>query len=317
MSFKIIGTGSSHPKQSVRNAQLSEHIETDDEWITSRTGISSRFICETETAADLAADAAMKAMKAAGVAPRELCYIICPTIGGDYVTPSLASCLAGRIGAACPAFDLNAACTGYLYALSLSAGLLDSGAAKKILIVCAERMSNRVDWGDRGTCILFGDGAGASVLTAGNSLRYIRLSTASDITPINLPSARGNCPFSPEREVPKYLQMDGPAVFRYAAKTIVAEALAALESLKISGNDVDYFLAHQANERIIENARRKLGQDKEKFPTNISRWGNTSSATIPILLDEMIEAGKIKKGMTLMLTAFGAGLTQGCCVIEW
>jgi len=317
MSFKITGTGRAVPANSVTNHQLSEFLDTSDEWIVTRTGIQSRYICSTETLTELAVSAAEKAMKKAGVQISNIDMIICATLGGDYVFPSLACCVAGQLGANCPSVDLNAACTGFLYALNFADMYYNSGKTGNLLIICAERMSTRVDWRDRNTCVLFGDAAGACALSKGSSLKYLRLGVTGDTTQLNLPSTSGNCPFSPTRDESNYAFMDGQAVFKFATRTLENEARQAFKALGISPEDIDLYLIHQANKRILEYVRLKLEQPPEKFPMNLHRYGNVSAATIPILLDELLEEGRISAGSKLFLSAFGAGLTYGSCVLEW
>jgi len=317
MSFRIVGTGRAVPENTVTNRQLSELLDTSDEWIVTRTGIQSRYICTTESVTDLAAGAAEKAMKKAGVTANDIEMIICATLGGDYVFPSLACCVAGKLGANCPSTDLNAACTGFLYALNFAEMFYNGGKTGNILIICAERLSGRMDWRDRSTCVLFGDAAGACVLSPGESLKYMHLSVNSDAAPLYLLSPRGNSPFSPPRGGSDFTVMDGQAVFKFATRTLENEARRAFGSLGLSAEDMDLFLIHQANKRILEYVRLKLGQPPEKFPINLDRYGNVSAASIPILLDELLEAGEITPGRRLFLSAFGAGMTYGSCVLEW
>ncbi|MCL2493215.1 MAG: ketoacyl-ACP synthase III [Clostridiales bacterium] len=317
MSFEIIGTGRGLPEQIIENQRMAEFLDTSDEWIVSRTGIRSRRVCRTETATDLAVTAAEQAMKKAGVLPAELDLILCSTIGGDYVTPSLACCVAGRIGATCPSMDLNAGCVGFLYSLSMAAAHFDSGRAEKILVIGLERMSSWVDWNHRSICVLFGDGAGAAVLGKGDSLRYLHLGTEGDPTPLNRPISIGNNPFTDRPPVPEVLHMDGRRVFKFATRVLEAEITRAFKQTGFSSEDIDLFLIHQANGRIVDYVREKLGQPEEKFPKNVMRYGNTSSASIPILLDELLEEGAVKPGQTLFLSAFGAGLTYGSAILNW
>jgi len=296
---------------------MAEYLDTSDEWIVSRTGIQERRICGTESAADLAVAAAEKALKAAGLPADQLDLILCSTIGGDYVTPSLACTVAGRLGAACPSVDLNAGCVGFLYSLSTAAAYLDSSRADRILIICLERMSSWVDWSHRSICVLFGDGAGACVLGKGSSLKYLHIGTEGDPAPLNRPISTGNNPFTGRPSVPEELFMDGRKIFKFATRILETEIAGALDRTNISYEDISLFLVHQANARIIEHVRKKLDQPEEKFPMNLSRYGNTSSASIPILLDELLEDGTIKPGQTLFLGAFGAGLTYGSAIVEY
>lgn len=316
MSLKITGTGRAVPKKIVSNDELSKFVDTNDEWISSRTGIKSRHVCTDESMTDLCEKAAKNAIIKADLKSNDIDYIICTTISGDYVTPSLACTVAQRLDINCPAFDINAACSGFIYALNVADGFLSTNKAENILIISAEMMSKHVDWNDRATCVLFGDGAGACVVTKGNALKYIDLTARGDVEILNLPSGSGNSPFANKKEL-GYLTMKGQDVFKFAVSMIDSQTKVALKELNISAGDIDYFVLHQANKRIIDFARTKLKQPKEKFPINIERYGNISSASIPIMLDEMIDEGKIEKGTRLLLSAFGGGLTTGTCVMIW
>jgi len=316
MSLKIIGLGKGIPKRCVSNDELSEFIDTNNEWIVSRTGIKSRHVCTDETLTDLSTAAASQAIQKAGLTTADIDLIICTTIGGDFRTPSLACCVSERIEALCPAFDINAACTGFIYALDVASLYLSSGKMNNILIICAEMMSKHMDWNDRGTCVLFGDGASACVVTHGNALKYTNLTANGNSRMINISSGTGNSPFT-ENTDGKYLHMEGQEVFKFAVNIVESELDKALSTLGISAEKIDHFLLHQANKRIIDSIKNKLRQPEEKFPVNIDRYGNLSSASLPLLLFEMLENGEIKPGDTLFLSAFGAGMTAGGCVIVW
>jgi 3-oxoacyl-[acyl-carrier-protein] synthase-3 len=316
MSLKILGTGKALPNLPVTNEELARIVDTNDEWITTRTGIKSRYICREETLTELCEQASLSALQKAKLPPSEIDMVICSTIGGDYVTPSLACSVLEKLGLSCPAFDINAACTGFIYALDTADAYIASGKANTILIISAEMMSGHVDWNDRATCVLFGDGAGACVVTRGDSLNYINLTADGDTKILNLPSGNGNCPFREHRDL-GHLHMSGQEVFKFAVSMIESQTKLALDNLGLAADDIDYYIFHQANKRIIDSARMKLKQPEEKFPINIDRYGNISSATIPILLDEMLDNGLIQKGTRLLMTAFGAGLTTGICVMTW
>jgi 3-oxoacyl-[acyl-carrier-protein] synthase-3 len=316
MSIKIIGTGTGLPEKEVTNAELSGLVDTSDEWITSRTGIKSRHICTTETLAELCATAAEKAIKNAGLTAADIDLVICSTLNGDYITPSLACCVTKNMNMNCPAFDVNAACAGFIYALSVAEGLILTKRHKNILIVSAERMSKHTDWKDRSTCVLFGDGAGAVVVTEGEALKFIRLTVKPDTSLLYIECGNGNSPFAPEKKT-GYLHMRGQDVFKFAVTNIDTNVKAAMDSLNMTPDDIDYFIFHQANKRIIDYARAKLRQPEDKIPLNIENTGNISSATIPILLDRMVGDGRLKPGTRLLMTAFGAGLTTGTCIMVW
>jgi 3-oxoacyl-[acyl-carrier-protein] synthase-3 len=317
MGIKIIGTGKALPDKTVTNDMLSHYIETSDEWIYSHTGIRERRVCTTETAVDLAEQAAVNAVSNAGVSLSDIDMVICATVSGDYITPSLACCLIERLGISAPAFDIGAACSGFLYALDTADTYISAGKARHILIVGVERMSRYLDWTDRNTCILMGDGAGACVIAPGSAVKYARLWAAGDVEPLHIPAGTGNSPFAAEHHNARFLKMNGQHIFKFAVRTVEAEIKKALEAVDMDAKDVDYFILHQANKRIIDSARAKLGQPEEKFPVNIEKYGNLSAASIPVLLDEMVTDGKIRPGSKLVLTAFGGGTTAATMVIIW
>ena len=315
--IKIIGIGKGIPERCVTNDELAGFLDTDDEWIVTRTGIKTRYVCTDESLTGLSVTASKQAMEKAGLSASDIDMMICTTLGGDYRTPSLACTVAEQIGTSCAAFDINAACTGFVYALDMASNYIALGKAKYILIICAEMMTNLVDWNDRNTCILFGDGAAACVITGGNALRYSSLSAIADTNILKLPTDMGNSPFITHKKSKSYLYMQGQEVFKFAVNIVGTDVRLALETMKITPDDVDYYLLHQANKRIIDSARVRLKQPEEKFPMNIGKYGNVSSVSIPLLLGEMLEDGKIKPGDTLLVSAFGAGLTAGCCVLVW
>ena len=317
MSIKIIGMGRAVPEKSVSNDELASFLDTNDEWIVSRTGISSRHVCTSETLTDLSASASKQALEKAKLTACDIDLIICSTFCGEYLTPSLACSAAEQIGAACPAFDINAACTGFIYALEVACGFFSMGKARNILIVSAEKMSTQVDWNDRNTCVLFGDGAAATVVTAGNALKYMTLSTIADTSTLNLPTTTGNSPFVSEKVEKSFLMMQGQEVFKFAVGAVGPEIRKALEKLEMSPEQVDWYVLHQANKRIIDSIRIKLQLPEEKFPINIDKYGNLSSVSIPLLLCEMLEEKKLKAGDSVFMSAFGAGLTVGSCVMVW
>ncbi len=317
MSFSILGTGSALPEHIVTNDMLSRMVDTSDEWIQSRTGIAERRICTKETATDLAVQAAKKALEDSLCSADELDLIICATISADYATPSMACAVQMELGAVCPAFDLNAACSGLVYALDVAAGYFLRKPNQKILIVAAEAMSRLVDWEDRSTCVLFGDGAGALVLGQGNDLLAIEIGAKGSIAPLYKQNDWGNSPFHENMQGSTYLHMDGQEVFRFAVTALVQSVELVLQEAALSKEDITYLLSHQANIRILDAAINRLKLSKEKCLTNIATRGNTSAACIAILLDEANRAGKLKKDDVLAITAFGGGLTTGACVLRW
>jgi 3-oxoacyl-[acyl-carrier-protein] synthase-3 len=317
MCFKILGTGSAHPEHTATNDDLSKVMDTSDEWITSHTGVKSRYVCTTETISDVAEAAGKAALENAGVKASELDGIICTTIRGDYFTPSLACVLQERLGARCPAFDMNAACTGFLYALDTAAGFFARGRVKKMLIVSCENMSKLLDWKDRTTCVLFGDGAGAVVLGEGDNLLSINISAHGSRETMYIPNVNGNSPFNRAPCPPTALFWHGHDVYRFAITQMTAELKKAVANAGLKEDDLTWVLPHQANLRIIDSLKKRFDIPDERFLVNIQRYGNISSAAIPILMNEENRKGTFKRGDILGLVAFGGGLTSGACVIRW
>ncbi|MFU0832209.1 MAG: Beta-ketoacyl-[acyl-carrier-protein] synthase III [Oscillospiraceae bacterium] len=318
MSFIIAGTGSCLPAFTVQNEDFVKFVDTSDEWITSRTGIRRRHFMKDETLSQIAAEAAQKALDNAGLAAADMDLILCATVQGEDVSPSLACLVQAELGADCPAFDLNAGCTGFLYALHTAAAYFRSGMANHILIVCAEQLSRFLDWTDRSTCVLFGDGAGAVVLSKGDSLLTVRTNARGQRENLQIPGKNVSGPFWSETEQNRSLiRMNGREIFKFAVTTVLNEIEEAVGEAGLTADDVDYFLLHQANGRIIDSARTRLHQPEEKFPVNYAECGNTSAASIPLLLDELNRNHRLKKGDILLLCAFGAGLTWGSCIIRW
>jgi 3-oxoacyl-[acyl-carrier-protein] synthase-3 len=317
MSFTIIGTGSAYPECTKTNEELSLRISTSDEWISSRTGIKSRHIMTDGSLCDLAVKAAARALGDSDTKAQDLDLIICATVLGDTLIPSLSCMVQKELAATCPAFDVNAACTGFVYALDIAAGYFARKRAKKILVVAADAMSKLVDWNDRSTCVLFGDGAGAAVLSQGEGLLSIKISASGNEDLLRAESPPGNCPFSEKNTVNPYLQMNGKEVYKFAVAAMCGDLEQVIQEAGLRQEDIDFILPHQANLRIIETAKSKLHIPTERYQTNIERFGNTSSASIPILLDELNKEGSFKKGQLLAMAAFGGGLTTGACVMKW
>ncbi len=316
--MKILGIGRAIPDQVVTNAQLEEILDTSDEWIQSRTGIRERRILKEQNLNKLAFMAAEEALDDAGVQGNEIDLILVATTMADYLFPSLACLLAGQLGTACPAMDIHAACTGFIYCLNTAQAYLKSGMAKKVLVVGAEAISRLADWKDRGTCVLFGDGAGAVVLEAGNDLLSINLSTQSNDKALFFHAPPGNSPYTKGHEAKQDgLSMEGQDVFRFAVGQSEKDLTAAINSAGLSADDVDWVLFHQANRRIIDTVRKRMNLSPQKLPMNIHRTGNTSAASIPLLLWELDRAGKLEPGQIVAMSAFGAGLTSGACVLRW
>lgn len=317
--MNILGIGRALASRQVTNAELTSFLDTSNEWISSRTGIQERRVLGEEGLFDLALHAAQEALLDAKIQGSELDLILVATTQGDYLFPSLACQLQKAIGASCPAMDLHAACSGFLYSLQTAWAFLDSGKARRILVIGAEAISRLADWTDRATCVLFGDGAGAVVLGPEPGFLSLHLSATSDQNLVLYqPAPKGNCPYTtkPQDEA-RTLTMKGQDVFRYAVGQSEKDLLAAMDKAGVSLEELDYVLLHQANLRIIDAIRRRFDIPPHKLPSNIHRTGNTSAASIPLLLWELYHAGYLLPGSKLAFSAFGAGLTSGACVLKW
>lgn len=315
--MKIIGTGKAVPHKSVSNDMLAGFLDTSDEWISTRTGIRTRRIMTEEHLEDLAAEAALQALDGAGLKPSDLDFVICSNVANNYVTPSLSSMAQKTLGSNCPCIDLNGACAGFIYALDFAEAYLQTGRARHILVVCAEEPSRFCDWHQRETCVLFGDGAGAVVVAPGDDLLSLRLTASPNKDVIHYRRRLEYTPYEQSgRSVDEPLVLHGREVFRMAVESSKSDLLQVMQQAGVTAAEVDYFLLHQANLRICSAIREQLGQPETKFPSNIERYGNTSSASIPILLDELWRNGAIKKNTLLVLSAFGAGFVTGAAVLK-
>jgi len=318
---EIIGTGSYVPENRVTNDDLSKIVDTSDEWISTRTGIKERRISLTETTADLAVAAARRALDDAGVAADELDLIIVATVTPDYFFPSTACFVQNSLGASQAAcFDISAACTGFIFGLSIASQFIRTGMYQKALIIGAEALSKITDWEDRGTCVLFADGAGAAVIKRGDQ------GIISEV--IGSDGSKGEClecPALPLKNVfieaeeakPPHAKMNGREVFKFAVNILPECILKILENTPYTLEDINHIIPHQANLRIIDSAAKKLQVDQAKFYVNLPSYGNTSSASIPIALDEMAKGKLIHKENLLVLVGFGGGLTYGAMLIKW
>lgn len=315
--MRILGTGSALPERIVTNEELTQFLDTSDEWISTRTGIRERHVMSDETLAGMGGEAGRLALENAGVGAEELDMIICTTLQGDTLTPGLACLIQKELGADCPCIDVNGACAGFLYAIDMADAYISSGKAEKILIVSAEELTRMADWTDRSTCVLFGDGAGAAVVGAGEGLMAARLTTASSRDVLYACPAPGNNPFRTEKRPYVPLQMMGQEVYKFAVSTSSDDIRKVAERAGVDLNQIDHFILHQANLRIVDAVRHRLKVPEERFPHNIERTGNTSSASVPILLDELNRSGVLKPGHLLALSAFGAGLSTGACILRW
>jgi len=316
MSLKITGTGKACPEFILTNSDLTELVDTSDEWITSRTGIKTRYISTDETLLDIAVKAAKEALMRSGIEPGDLDLIICSTMQGDFITPSLACQIQKEIGAECPAFDMNGACTGFIYAIDVAKSYFDAGRAINILIVAAEQMSKLLDWKDRETCVLFGDGAGAAVFSKGTGLLAIKITAKGDDKLLTIPGTSGNSPFWTGSREDSFLHMQGKEVFKFAVNAMCRDIEDALDQAGITMKEVKKVIPHQANMRIIKAASERFGITDDQLAVGIDRYGNTSSASIPILLCELMESGELREGDIVVLSAFGGGLTSGACIIK-
>ena len=311
--LRLIATGGALPGRTVTNEELSRTVDTSDEWITTRTGIRTRHYCtEGENAATLAIAAAKQALQRSGLAPADIACCVCATLSAPDATPSVACQVQAALGLPedTPCFDLNAACTGFVYALHTMECLLNASPRKFGLVVGAEALSKVVDWTDRGTCILFGDGAAAAVVECREGWPSIGavLGSRGDDVLLRLPGlGRGE---------PNVLSMEGTQVFKFAVETVPTCMDATLKKAGLTPADIDFFVFHQANARIIDLAVRKYRIPPEKYYKNIDRYGNTAAASVPLVLSELVEQGRVGPGSRLLLTAFGGGLTWGGAVLE-
>lgn len=320
MTARIIGTGSALPEKVVSNLDLEKMMDTTDEWIRSRTGIEKRHIAVEETTTFMAVEAAKRAMENASISAEKIDLIIVGTVSGDMCFPSAACQVQSAIGAVnAVAFDINAACAGFLFGLTIADAYMKAGMAGTALIIGAETLSKMMDWNDRSTCVLFGDGAGAAVVQKSDTgiISIVQGSDGSRGSALTCHNRLVNNPFAENGKELDYTRMDGQAVYKFAVKTVPAAIMQALEKAGVGADEVKYFLLHQANIRIIEAVAKKMGQPIQKFPTNLQECGNISAGSVPILLDSVNQKGKLTKGDKIVLAGFGAGLTWGAAVLTW
>lgn len=324
MFGKIIGTGKYVPNKVVTNSMLAKCVETDDEWIKDRTGISRRHIREFETTAYMATESAKRAIEDAGIVPKEIDMIIVSSVSSNTILPNTACHVqkeTGAVNASC--FDINTACTGFIMAYNTVQAYINAGIIETALIIGAEGLSDLVDWKDRGTCILFGDGAGAAIIRKDE--------TAVFETVMHADGRKGNAltceasytmrdiPFVPKIEKSEkltYINMDGKEVFAFAVKQVPLGIKELMQKINLEEKDIDMFVLHQANKRIVTSVAKRIGTSMEKVPMNIEKYGNTSSACIPILLDEMRKEERLKSGDKVIMSGFGAGLTWAATYME-
>jgi 3-oxoacyl-[acyl-carrier-protein] synthase-3 len=318
---KIIGTGSYLPEKVVTNADLEKILDTSDEWIRERTGICERRIAhEDETSSDMAEGAAQQAMEAAGVDPQEIGLLVVGTTTPDLIFPSTACLLQARLSLPdCGAMDVNAACSGFMYALSVADKYIRCGDVKKALVIGVDKLTSMVDWNDRGTAVLFGDGAGAVVLEASDepgifSTHIHAAGRHSDLLGVDVGVSRG---FKAEKKGGVLIKMKGNEVFKVAVRTLGRIVDETLAHNKMEKSDIDWLIPHQANYRIIAATAKKLGMNMDQVVVTVDKHGNTSAASVPLALDEAIRCGKIKRGDKLLLEAFGGGFTWASALIEY
>ena len=320
MPARIIGTGSALPALLVSNRELEKTVDTTDEWIRSRTGIESRHIAVEETTTSMAIEAAKKALQDAKASPEELDLIIVGTISPDHYFPSTACEIQSALGAVnATAFDISAACAGFLFGLGIVDAYMKAGTVRTALVVGAETLSKMMDWNDRSTCVLFGDGAGAAVVRSDESgiMSMVQGSDGARGNALTCEGRRVNNPYKKNDTSLDYTKMNGQEVYKFAVKTVPKSIEEALLKANVNADDVKYFLLHQANLRIIEAVAKRLGQSIEKFPTNLQECGNISAGSVPVLLDHVNREGMLQKGDTIVLAGFGAGLTWGATVLIW
>jgi 3-oxoacyl-[acyl-carrier-protein] synthase-3 len=323
----VRGIGHALPSKVLTNADLEKIVDTSDEWVVQRTGIRERRVCEgpAEGTGSLAVQAAREAMARSGVDPKDLDLILCGTVSGDFPWPSTACYVQDQIGADhAGAFDVSAACAGFIYAVANASGMIEAGRARNCLVIGVDCLSKQVDWTDRTTCVLFGDGAGALVLEGqentdrgvietvlrsdGSGARFICIEVGGSRYPFGSPQAEGK---------KEKITMAGAETFRFAVNAMGDACLSVLEKAGMSPDDVDLFVPHQANLRIIEKAAERIGLPKEKVFLNVQKYGNTSAGSVPLGLYEAEIEGRLKPGMVVMTVGFGAGLVWGANLIRW
>ncbi len=323
MITKIIGTGSYLPSNKVTNDDLAKIMDTSDEWISSRTGIRERHLVKEENTTFMCVEAAKRALANAGVTAEEIDIIIVGTVSADHVTPSAACEVQAGLGAVnAVAFDINAACSGFLFALNTVNAYIKAGIYKTALILGAETLSKIMDWNDRSTCVLFGDGAGAAVVQGvegekGGLIAFEQGSDGSKGMVLKCENRKNNNPLVQNPTDLNYVYMDGQEVYKFAVSTVPRSIEKVLEQANVSVDEVTYFALHQANIRILQSVAKRLKQPEDKFPISLDHCGNVSAASVPILLDEMNQKGMLKAGDKIVMSGFGAGLTWGTALIEW
>lgn len=326
-SIIIAGTGSYLPEKIITNNDIAKTVDTSDEWVYTRSGIKERRIAKSEEAAsDMALISAKRALESAKLNPEDIDLVIVTTVTPDMMFPSTACILQAKLGIRnnIPCFDVEAACSGFVYGVEVASKMMKSGYYKNALVVSSEKLSGILDWQDRNTCVLFGDGSGAVVLSTTEEENVGILDTVlgadgSDTATLKLPAGGSAMPATKETVENRlhFLQMNGREVFKHAVKIMGEKSFEVIERYGITPDEISLLIPHQANTRIIESVAKRLKLPMGKVFVNIEKYGNTSSASIPIALDEALKAGKIKKGDYILFVAFGAGLTWGATLVKW
>ena len=321
MNAHIRGTGSFLPEKVVTNFDLAERMETNDEWIVSRTGIRQRHIAVEESTAGMAAEAARRALSCAGMTAGELEMILLATVSPDHIVPSAACEVQAMLGAVnAVAIELNAACSGFVFALNTAQAYIRAGIYSRILVIGVETLSKLVDWTDRSTCILFGDGAGAAVVTASENRGiqdFIQFSDGAKGEALLCDAKPLRNLFARQEPAQEFVKMDGQEVFKFAVRRVSESIDQLLERNGLTAGDIGCYVLHQANARIIASVIKHLKADADKFPMNVERCGNTSGASVPLLLDELSRSGRLREGDRVIMSGFGGGLTWGSIYMIW
>ena len=322
--ISITGLGCHAPERVVTNDDLAKIVDTSDEWIRTRTGIRERrYAADDEALSDVAFPAAQLALERAGVKAVELDLLIVATVTSDMIFPSTAAMLADRLGATeAAAYDLSAGCTGFMYGIAQAAGMLGAGLSRRALVIGADVLSKLMNFGDRSTCVLFGDGAGPAVLEPVATEGFLGFELGADGArglDLQMPAGGSRLPASAETVAGGLhtVQMNGREVFKFATRVLVSSAESLLEKTGVAIEDVDVYVPHQANVRIIDHAVEKLGIPEERVVVNVDRYGNTSSASIPLALAEAVDDGRVQEGSMILMTGMGAGLTWGSALMRW
>lgn len=319
----ITGIGSYLPPRVLTNADLESMVDTSDEWILSRTGISERhLVTDDQTTSDLAAEAAGRALDDAELAPSDIDLLIVATSSPDMIFPSTAAIAQRKIGLTCPAYDVMAACAGFIFGLHAGTSAIEAGRAERVLVVGADALTRFVDFTDRSTCVLFGDGAGAVVLETADEPGILHVDLGTDgagVDILNIPVGGATTPATPETcsSGEQFLKMNGNEVFKFAVRVIPETTVRALEASGLSIDDVDWVVPHQANQRIIVTIAERLGIPQERIVSTVEKHGNTSAASIPLALDHLYTGGELSPDDVVVLVGFGAGLTWGAAIVRW